>query len=59
MSVYLFLAASAPSEAPKHIPHLLVPLLKFGHGVPAIAGLLVVVLLVSYAFFKLAHMRPV
>ena len=58
MSASLFLAAPPPSEAPKHILHLLVPLLKFGHGVPAIAGLLVVVLLVSYPFFKLAHMRP-
>ena len=58
MPASLFLAGSAPSEAPKHIPHLLVPLLKFAHGVPAIVGLLVIVLLVSYAIFKLAHMRP-
>ena len=57
MLASLFLADPAPSEAPKHLPHLLIPLLKLGHGVPVIAGLLIIVAAVSYAFFKLAHMR--
>ncbi len=53
-----YLGDSQPVDTPKHIPHALIPILKFGHGVPAIAGLLVVLLLVAFAFFKLAHFRP-
>jgi len=45
-----------PSDS-KHIPHALIPVLRFGHGVPLIAGLLLVVLLVAFAFFKLAQLR--
>lgn len=56
MIVSLILA-SPSTENPQHVPHLLLPLLKFGHGVPLIAGVLVVVMLLCYAFFKLAHMR--
>lgn len=54
MIASLFLAD--PSE-PKHIPHALIPVLRFGHGVPVIAGLLLVLLLVCFAFFKLSQIR--
>jgi len=48
---------AGPSEPSKHIPHALIPVLKFGHGVPVIAGLLFIVLVVCYAFFKLSQFR--
>ena len=52
-----YLAAPSSSEPSKHLPHALLPMLKVGHGVPAIAASLVIVLLVTYAFFKLMHFR--
>jgi hypothetical protein len=55
MIASLFLAG--PSEPSKHIPHALIPLLRFGHGVPVMACLLAVVLLLCYAVFKLSQMR--
>ena len=39
-------------------PHALLPLLRYGHGVPLIAGVVMVVLLVCFAFFKLSQLRP-
>ena len=58
MIAALFVAGLSTSEPPKHIPHALLPLLKAGHRVPVIAGLVMVVLLVGYAFFKLTQLRP-
>ena len=57
MIALLVLADPSSSQPSKHIPHALIPLLKFAHGVPAIAGLLLVVLLICYTFFKLAQIR--
>lgn len=48
---------AGPNEPSKHIPHALIPVLKFGHGVPVIAGLLIIVLAVCFAFFKLGQFR--
>jgi hypothetical protein len=45
-----------PSDS-KHIPHALIPVLKFGHGVPLIAGAVLVVLVLAFALFKLAQFR--
>lgn len=53
----MYRAGAPAGEPPKHIPHSLIPLLKFAHGVPLIVGLLVIVLLIFYAGFKLTHMR--
>jgi len=58
MIASLFLAGPTSSEPPKHLPHALIAVLKYAHGIPVIAGLLIIVFLVCYAFFKLAHMHP-
>lgn len=58
MIASLFLVGLSASEPQKHIPHALLPLLRSSHRIPVIAGLLLIVLLVFYAFFKLAQMRP-
>ena len=57
MIASLALASLISSEPPQHLPHALVSLLSFHHGMPALAGLLVIVLLVCFALFKLAQMR--
>lgn len=53
----MYLASALTGEPQKHLPHALIPLLKFAHGVPAIVGLLVIVLLMFYAGFRLTHMH--
>jgi hypothetical protein len=57
MTAPRFLVDQTPTERSKHLPHLLIPLLKYGHGVPAITAVPVILLLVGYAFFKLAQIR--
>jgi hypothetical protein len=57
MNASLFLAGPTSSQPSKHLPHALIPLLKFAHGVPAITGLLLIVLLVFYTVFKLSQIR--
>jgi hypothetical protein len=50
------LVLANPTDS-KHIPHALIPVLKFGHGVPLIAGAVLILLVVVFAFFKLAQFR--
>jgi hypothetical protein len=58
MIASLVLASPTGGESHKHIPHALLPLLKYGHGVPLMAGVAMVVLLICFAFFKLTQIRP-
>jgi hypothetical protein len=54
-----FQTAGEPAKhmSPRQVPHSLFDLLKFAHGVPAIAAALVIVVMVCFAFYKISGMK--
>jgi hypothetical protein len=55
MLVTMWLGDPFPTDPPAHVPHGLIKLLAFGHGVPAMLVIFTFILVGGYGLARLIH----